>query len=131
MCGASTTSTPTISDSVAMMNHGVDDCMWGCVILGRDDRANYGTVCVCDALRLATLRISEMSVSRDQRILVLEMAYAWIGCVIRHDVLAWGHGSWHARCRWSAARCGMYLGLRPEAGRSQDRPECGGSPSTM
>ena len=105
--------------------------MRGCVILARDDRANYGTVCVCDALRLATLCISELSVSRDQRILVLEMAYAWIGCVVRHDVLAWGHGGWHVRYRWSAARCGMYLGLRPEAERSQDSPDGGGSPSMM
>ena len=120
-----------MSDSVATMNHGVGDCMRGCVILARDDRANYGTVCVCDALRLATLCISELSVSRDQRILVLEMAYAWIGCVVRHDVLAWGHGGWHVRYRWSAARCGMYLGLRPEAERSQDSPDGGGSPSMM
>ena len=49
-----------MSDSVATMNHGVGDCMRGCVTLARDDRANYGTVCVCDALRLATLRISEL-----------------------------------------------------------------------
>ena len=80
-----------MSDSVATMNHGVSDCMRGFVILARDDRANYGTVCVCDALRLATLRISELSVSRGQRILVLEMACAWIGCVIRRDML---HGAW-------------------------------------
>ena len=68
-----------MSDSVATMNHGVGDCKRGCVILARDDRANYGTVCTCDALWLATLRISELSVSRGQRILVLEMACAWIG----------------------------------------------------
>ena len=79
-----------MSDSAATMNHGVSDCMRGFVILARDDRANYGTVCVCDALRLATLRISELSVSRDQSILVLEMAYAWIGCVVRRDMLHGG-----------------------------------------
>ena len=73
--------------------------------MARDDRANYGTVCVCDALRLATLRISELSVSCGQRILVLEMAHAWIRCVVRRDMLPWGMVV-GTRCRWSAARCG-------------------------
>ena len=109
-----------MSDSVATMNHGVGDCMRGCVILARDDRANYGTVCVCDALRLATLRISELSVSRGQRILMLEMAYAWIRCVVRRDMLPWGHGGWHVR--WSAARCGMYEVLNAGGGEVPGQP---------